>query len=515
MRKAIMSIAMGCVCVALTSGCAAWTDKSKNKESMWSSMQFWKKPYQKPDKLAAIWTHDILTMTGKPPTRGFGGRLYFYNPKSQAIPVDGELVVHGYEETRIGLYVQAEKTQADKTFMFTAEQFTEHFSPSDMGASYSIWVPWDAADGVQKEITLIPTFKGKDGTILQGEPAKLVLPGRKLQAELGSSAFQAVSFQRSQIPTNSGPLQQLNVPQQTGLRTTTISVPSSSRLAREGTNSGYNSNVSNVQVQDSSIAQNNLNSNMSYANSAHNARAQAMYNQLANQANQFNQANQQTLVQPASMPMQGGMYSAGQFPNTLPNILTLQPQNFAQAHGAQQYQLQNTGMQAPTIQTATLQNGGLQYPVNQGQQNSTMPGMHTPTMQSPNPSIPAAQPIRGAQPIQPAQPIQSHPNMSNQVNPGFASHYTALQPGAVQAAFNANPQLQSFSPPQQAQWQTFVQPNGQPVNGQIVNGQPVNGQPVNGQTVNQAANGAVHPALYNQVQPSATNSGQVPAQFQR
>ncbi len=514
MRKAIMSIALGCVCVALTSGCAAWTDKSKNKESMWSSMQFWKKPYQKPEKLAAIWSHDILTMTGKPPTRGFGGRLYFYNPKSQAIPVDGELVVHGYEETRVGMYLQAEKTEADKTFIFTPEQLTEHFSPSDMGASYSVWVPWDAADGVQKEITLIPTFKGKDGTILQGEPAKLVLPGRKLEAELGSTPFQAVSFQRSITPTNNGPLQQLNVPQQTGLRTTTISVPSSSRLARDNTNSGYNSNFNNVQVQESSTGQNNLNSNMSYsgsvqgAGSAQAVRAQAMYSQLTNQANQANQLTQQTLMQPASMPLQGGMpmqpgmNSVGQFPSTMPNMVPTQFQNFGQQQGqmhtllpSQQYQLQHNGMQAPTIQTATLQNGGLQYPANQFQQNASMPVNQIPSMQSPHSLIPAAQPIRGTQPIQPAQPAQTQPNLMNQVNPGFAPNYSPLQPGAVQAAFNANPQLQSVPPLQQAQYQTFVLPNGQPVN--------------------QTTNGAVQPALYNQMQQSITNSGQAPAQFQR
>ncbi len=99
MRNAItVSLSVAFALQAFT-GCAAWTDKSKNKDSMWSSMQFWKKPYQKPDKLAAIWTHDILTMSGKPPTRGFGGRLYFYNPKSQAIPVEGELMVQAMKRS--------------------------------------------------------------------------------------------------------------------------------------------------------------------------------------------------------------------------------------------------------------------------------------------------------------------------------------------------------------------------------------------------------------------------------
>ncbi len=200
-----------------TTGCASWTSsKPAKKNSMWSSMQFWKKPYQRPQKIVAIWSPDILTMTGKPPTRGFGGRLYFYNEKSQAIPVNGELIVHGYLEKRIGKKIQLDKIEADKTFVFTAEQFTEHFSPSELGASYSIWIPWDAAGGEQLEITLIPAFKGEKGDIVQGEAAKLILPGKR-QGEMEAVPFQQVSYQKAHIPTNTGPL--------TPLATTTISVP--------------------------------------------------------------------------------------------------------------------------------------------------------------------------------------------------------------------------------------------------------------------------------------------------
>src|SRR6187402_2845531 len=72
----------------------------------------WKKPWpwssgknlkeakaEGPATLAAIWTPDILTQPGKPPTRGFGGRLYFYNKENQAIPVEGQLMVYGYDDT--------------------------------------------------------------------------------------------------------------------------------------------------------------------------------------------------------------------------------------------------------------------------------------------------------------------------------------------------------------------------------------------------------------------------------
>ncbi len=89
------------VCLlGIFSGCASLTEpssakKGKKKES-WS--WFKKKEYQEPKSLVAIWTEDTFAQPGKPMTRGFGGRLYFYNEKSQAIPVDGELIVYGYEE---------------------------------------------------------------------------------------------------------------------------------------------------------------------------------------------------------------------------------------------------------------------------------------------------------------------------------------------------------------------------------------------------------------------------------
>jgi hypothetical protein len=221
MSKVRFTIAIG---LALTgfSGCASWTTpKSGKKESVWSSMQFWKKPYQKPQKMAAIWSPDVLTMSGKAPTRGFGGRIYFYNDKSQAVPVDGELVIHGYTEKRIGSRPQSEQVEADKTFVFNAEQFTNHFSPSDMGASYSIWIPWDAAGGIQSEITLIPTFKGTDGALVQGEPAKLVLPGKKKEEEIpAATPFQNASFQQAS-GLSSGNVATDNP----ALRTTTIAIP--------------------------------------------------------------------------------------------------------------------------------------------------------------------------------------------------------------------------------------------------------------------------------------------------
>ncbi len=201
----IKSIALAVLCgvVANGAGCSIFDSKqNKSSDKSWSVSNLWKKGYQTPSTISVIWSPDVLTMTGKPPTRGFGGRVFFYNARSQAVPVEGELIVHGYRgDPMVG---ESEQVKADKKFAFTAEQLTSHFSPSELGASYSIWIPWDGADGYRTEVTLIPTFKVKDGGIVQGAPAKLNLPGRSLDGKdnAASSHTQTVSYTSATLPTN-------------------------------------------------------------------------------------------------------------------------------------------------------------------------------------------------------------------------------------------------------------------------------------------------------------------------
>ena len=128
-------------------------------------------PYPNPVKVASTWTPDTLVQTGRVPTRGFGGRIFFYDEKSRPVPVDGTLIVHGFDEKA------ADPKQSVKRFEFTPEQFTKHFSKSDLGASYSIWIPWDAMGGEQKKVSLVTSFKTKEGRMVQGSPTTMMLPG--------------------------------------------------------------------------------------------------------------------------------------------------------------------------------------------------------------------------------------------------------------------------------------------------------------------------------------------------
>lgn len=198
-----------CTLIAISSGCASVFDGSSNRnpKKKKESWTWFKKPeYQEPKSMVAIWTEDTLIQPGKPVTRGFGGRLYFYNEKSQAIPVEGELMVYGFDDSASTKMPSAspsdqEITQSGKKFRFTPEQFTQHFSHSELGASYSVWIPWDAVGGEQKKITLMPTFIGKEQRVIRGESSKLTLSGKTPALAANQQPINTVQLASALIPT--------------------------------------------------------------------------------------------------------------------------------------------------------------------------------------------------------------------------------------------------------------------------------------------------------------------------
>ncbi|QDS91187.1 hypothetical protein EC9_54070 [Rosistilla ulvae] len=225
--KKILFILVIAACPIAT-GCA-----TAPKSESWSAKLPWNKdkppkPYPNPVKMAVTWTPDILVQPGRTPTRGFGGRVYFYNDHSQAVPVEGELTIHGFDEA----LATAQQSDGIKRFRFTAEQFTSHFSESDLGASYSIWIPWDAAGGDQKKLSLMSTFKTTGGKVVQSEAAMVLLPGRKV--DLTAAKRPAVPAVRQVGHYLGGTETHQGLNANSAMQTTTIPLPSSfqQRLAR-------------------------------------------------------------------------------------------------------------------------------------------------------------------------------------------------------------------------------------------------------------------------------------------
>jgi hypothetical protein len=212
------SVAAAALLALAPLGCASMSDKTANKDTSLLDRMPWAaekdeapEPYPNPVKIAATWTPDSLIQTGRTPTRGFGGRVFFYDEKSRPVPVEGTLIVHGFDdraETAAGRV---------KRFEFTPEQFTRHFSQSDLGASYSVWIPWDAVGGEQRQISLVASFKTIEGKAVQGIPATVVLPGRtETDADLDPLAKYSPQY-RKYLDAQHGVATRT-----TGLTTTTI-----------------------------------------------------------------------------------------------------------------------------------------------------------------------------------------------------------------------------------------------------------------------------------------------------
>ncbi len=156
--------------------------------------------YDTPDRIVAIWTDTVYQQVGAAPTRGFGGRLYFYNKKGDVVPVNGQLIVYGYDDTQ-----SQEARRPQRKYVFTAEQLTKYYSKSDIGASYNIWVPWEPLGGLEKQITLFPVFVDKSGKMVRGSFVQTRLPGERIPSDQERRGFYTSKHQNQPMPVAADP----------------------------------------------------------------------------------------------------------------------------------------------------------------------------------------------------------------------------------------------------------------------------------------------------------------------
>lgn len=155
----------GCQTLQTPDWAKSWLPESKPK--------LVESKYSRPARIAVLWSPAMLNNPGNKPTRGFGGRIYFYDAKDTAVPVEGQLVVYAYNNSS----PHSDGKTPDRKYAFTPEQFTQHFSPTELGASYSVWIPWDEVGNAQQEISLVPIFTASNGQLIVGQPSKTLLPG--------------------------------------------------------------------------------------------------------------------------------------------------------------------------------------------------------------------------------------------------------------------------------------------------------------------------------------------------
>jgi hypothetical protein len=137
---------------------------------------FEKKPEPEvPERVVAVWTHSIMNKAGQPSTRGFGGRVTFFNGDNEAsILVDGQLTVYGFDDES----EDPENPVPEKKFIFPRATLASLQSESNLGPSYSVWLPWGDLNGPQRQVSLICRFDDANGKVILSQSASVTLPGK-------------------------------------------------------------------------------------------------------------------------------------------------------------------------------------------------------------------------------------------------------------------------------------------------------------------------------------------------
>ena len=171
-------------------GCASFELPSLNLEKYLPMMTGRTGEFRRPLKMVAFWTDTVRTAEGQPAMRGFGGRLMFYDGKSgRPLKVAGTLVIYAFDES----HATRDNPRPDRKFVFTTEQFPKHYSKSDLGHSYSFWLPWDPVGGATKEVDLICRFTPVEGGAIVSEQVRQLLPGVERSSPAPALATGAVA----------------------------------------------------------------------------------------------------------------------------------------------------------------------------------------------------------------------------------------------------------------------------------------------------------------------------------
>lgn len=183
-RNRIKYVGLWAALVILVGGC-----QFSPQAPFWSTGLSKKTEPPLPDRITPFWTDTVLHQPKQPGVRGFGGRVYFYRDGNQdSIEVDGGLVVYAFDNEA----PVSEASKPIKKYVFTADQFGTHMSRTDMGPSYSIWLPWDEVGGETRQLSLVTRFEGRDGGVVISDPTVKLLPGVNKEIVKGEAEQGAV-----------------------------------------------------------------------------------------------------------------------------------------------------------------------------------------------------------------------------------------------------------------------------------------------------------------------------------
>lgn len=195
-RLAVLLIALAGL--ISSTGCKQW-----NLTPSWAWLPNSEDSPEIPVKVVALWTNGQLQQDSGMALRGFGARLMFYNKQDKPVRVDGTLVVYAFDEQK----PEGISAQADRKYVFTPDQLADRYSKSQLGHSYSIFVPWDKSGSPQQQVSLIVRFNPIGGPSVVGNQAKLSLPGQPLDTSAIATNEPQPAENVAEVPFQTHPAQ--------------------------------------------------------------------------------------------------------------------------------------------------------------------------------------------------------------------------------------------------------------------------------------------------------------------
>lgn len=368
-----------------------------------------------PVRMVGAWTDTVMTQGAQKPQRGFGGRLMFYDKEGKKpILVDGQLVVYAFDEAGR----DPTNNKPTRRYVFPADQMPIHMSKSELGTSYSFWLPWDEAGGPKTEVSLICRFEPKGGAVVTGEQTKHLLQGPELPPGAIAGANKPPKVPEgvpSKAPRKT--LEEIQANRALEHQAQQISYDAPAAGNQQGA-------VVNTAMQTGPLADRHL----AAATIALPQNYQLPDAAALNSAMQSAGYQHSSAQMPQQMPPNAAQLPLQAAPNRTYNPAAPAPMNQLQMGNAQPYMGPQMPQQTPPGAPASMV-PGMQPPVGPMGSN-TMPGYPVQQAQYQQPIV--QQPMMQPPPIhQPQMTIQSWPQAQNQQNqmgqPATASYPVSAQ----------------------------------------------------------------------------------------
>ena len=161
----LMVIGIGCT------GCQSW--ETQGKLPLFPRDKKEKKIDVTPEKIVAVWTEATHHHPGKKAERGFGSRIVFYDAQDRPLEITGKVTVFVFDDQ----HPAADDPAPKYKFVFPEEVIASHYSKSDLGHSYSFWIPLAAIDSPTIPFSLVVRYDSPQGERVLSDLTKKVLVG--------------------------------------------------------------------------------------------------------------------------------------------------------------------------------------------------------------------------------------------------------------------------------------------------------------------------------------------------